>query len=1116
MERTGHLTLVRDGVVEHLRNTEDGLQQEWVFSSAPRGSGELVMTLPAKGLTYVGATDKGLHFKDEQTGLGVRYGHAAWVEASGRSTPVLARYVAGALQLRVPEEVVSSSVFPATVAPVISPEFGMDQPVPGRQTSLHEKPAVASNGADSLVVWEDFREGIMQVYGTRVSSSGAVLDSLGLDISRGARSVSDVSVASNGADYLVAWTERTESTTRAMAARVTGGGGLPDTAPFILTQQNSYSPAVTSNGTAYFVTWIGTGGVFGSRVTSAGEVEDPMGIAISTSAGAKSQPAAASNGTDYFVVWEDERNDGVGDIFGARVSGLGVVLDAQGIALATGTHSQRTPSVASNGSDYLVAWKDTVNIDESDIFGTRVTSTGAVLDGPGFEISTAEKMQANPSVASNGEDYFVVWTDNRSGYNGLRGTRVTNGGTVVDVAGQELSPSGDSPAVAFNGTDYFIAWESGWDAFGMRVTQAGGILDSTGIILALAASTQTAPVVASNGTDFLVVWYDRRNLGESIVGVRVDPLGEVLDPSGLEIALGTADGMAYFRPTVASNGTDYLVGWVGYGHSQGRIFGTRITRTGEVVKPGGLPLSPASLGSATSPKLASNGTDYLLVFEASEEQWTPRFLAGVRVSGAGVALDASAFLITPSLGEYGTHAVASNGKDYLVAWSANGSSDWDIHASRVTSTGAVLDPAGLIISAERYNQRFPSVASNGTDYLVAWAGFSGRNIPHIYGARVTSGGARLDPAGFVIATEHYQRHPSVASMGTEYLVAWQDNVVNSPDSNVYGARVTSAGIVREPQGFVIAGSTDNEETPAVVFLGTGRTALVAYPHDDRTAPYWGYRIRGRLVTFNDNRPPAAVGQSVSTPVETPLPLTLQGTDPDGQSVTYQLLTQPQHGTLTGFGANPTYQPAARYSGPDSFSFRVSDGEFFSAAATVSIQVTNIHHPPSAPVLIAPEADAHLTGGLVTFRWDASTDAEGDALAYDLEILQGGTRLRLYRTAETARTLAANEALAVGSYSWRVSAVDAQGASSAPSPERGFSVVDEAPQDGGSGTDGGEPDGGSTAGTEDAGVPDAGAPVDETPEPASGCGCNPVAGSTPTAPLFLAALGVWVRWSRRRR
>jgi hypothetical protein len=67
-------------------------------------------------------------------------------------------------------------------------------------------------------------------------------------------------------------------------------------------------------------------------------------------------------------------------------------------------------------------------------------------------------------------------------------------------------------------------------------------------------------------------------------------------------------------------------------------------------------------------------------------------------------------------------------------------------------------------------------------------------------------------------------------------------------------------------------------------------------------------------------------------------LTLTGTDPDGDALTYAIVDQPTHGTLSGTAPEVTYTPDAGYTGADSFTFTVSDGEFTSDPATISIDV----------------------------------------------------------------------------------------------------------------------------------------------------------------------------------
>lgn len=93
-----------------------------------------------------------------------------------------------------------------------------------------------------------------------------------------------------------------------------------------------------------------------------------------------------------------------------------------------------------------------------------------------------------------------------------------------------------------------------------------------------------------------------------------------------------------------------------------------------------------------------------------------------------------------------------------------------------------------------------------------------------------------------------------------------------------------------------------------------------------------------VVAYLVNQPPVANAQLVTTSADDAKSIVLTGNDPEGSALSYALVTQPSHGTLTGSAPNLTYTPVAGYYGPDAFTFRVNDGAVNSQPATVSITV----------------------------------------------------------------------------------------------------------------------------------------------------------------------------------
>ena len=94
-----------------------------------------------------------------------------------------------------------------------------------------------------------------------------------------------------------------------------------------------------------------------------------------------------------------------------------------------------------------------------------------------------------------------------------------------------------------------------------------------------------------------------------------------------------------------------------------------------------------------------------------------------------------------------------------------------------------------------------------------------------------------------------------------------------------------------------------------------------------------------------NDPPVANDCSVTIQEDTLTPITLSGSDLDGDSLTYCVLTGPCDGCLSGTAPNLVYTPEANFSGSDSFTFEVNDGTVYSAVATVSITVAAVNDPP---------------------------------------------------------------------------------------------------------------------------------------------------------------------------
>ena len=264
--------------------------------------------------------------------------------------------------------------------------------------------------------------------------------------------------------------------------------------------EDELGAAVAYGGGAFVVTWgkvdsyTGREDVYAARVTSSGEVLDPAGVPIAVAPWTKSSIDIASDGASFLIVWSDLRS-GEPDVFGTRVGPDLTVLDPDNLVISMGADRQSSPNVAFTGSQYLVVWGDRRESAAGDIYGTRVSVTGEVLDPLGLKISDAPNAVQYLGLAGAGGIGLVVWQDARSA--------------------------------------------SADEIYATRVAEDGSVLDPAGFVVSTAPADQGDPAVTVEGDLFLTTWRDCRGDPCQILAARVGADGSVLDPVPERI---TADG----------------------------------------------------------------------------------------------------------------------------------------------------------------------------------------------------------------------------------------------------------------------------------------------------------------------------------------------------------------------------------------------------------------------------------------------------------------------------------------------------------------------------------------------------------------------------------------------
>ncbi len=540
-----------------------------------------------------------------------------------------------------------------------------------------------------------------------------------------------------------------------------------------------------------------------SRVATQGSLWD-----AARSSFALAQRQSPARGSRHNRAWFRSTRNRSG-IMGAQVCGARpadqFMVDTA-INYGSASTQQCNPSVAFDGSNYLVAWTDYLDtLFNVGVRAARVTPEGALLDPEGIMIDSLDGL--DPVIGFDGTNYLVVnW-----GWD-IHGFRVSPTGEVLDSMAIVISSSGGwQKALAFDGTNYLVVWEDYRDSvsqvYGARVTPAGAVLDTAGIAIGVGPHRLACPAVTFDGTNFLVVWEACDSANPYVGGTRVSPAGQVLDSAFVVDSASQLDD--WYGPTATSDGTNSLVVWHDF------TLGMRaalVASDGSVVD-SGITIAPADVGYAGHAALY-DGTDFLVTWKA----WSPvDGILASRVSRAGVPLDTPGMYVSaPAHAFTDNPAVAFDGNRYFVAWDDDRTYCPNIYGARLTRQLDMLDTTGLGISRGVNAQRWPAAAFDGTNYLVTWT--DNRNMTGaIYGARVSSTGANLDPAGIPICTLGFRRdYSAVAFDGMNYLVAWSDGRRND-SADIYAARVTPDGNVLDPQGIPIAVGGETHMLPAVAF-----------------------------------------------------------------------------------------------------------------------------------------------------------------------------------------------------------------------------------------------------------------------------------------------------------
>lgn len=488
--------------------------------------------------------------------------------------------------------------------------------------------------------------------------------------------------------------------------------------------------------------------------------------------------------------------------------------------------AQRGPRIATDGTNFLVAWYDD-RLPDVPLYVTLVGPDGKPLrSGPIRLPNAAVDVSGHYLVTWTGEVYLVFWMD--YGNRTLKWVRVDRDGRVLDdqpraiagittphnaatIDGRTLVTfTGDHPETRLYGQ--FI------DAHG---TAAGARLT-----FPHAGRSDWWPQVVTNGETFYVVWTRFRGTRNDIVGITVSRDGQL----GTERVIGPGDGIA-----LASNGETYLLTY-GINGNENAIVAEQLDATGATLTRTVYPTTRSYAAAA----LAPSGSGYLLA-TLDQNGAEVRVLDATGRETGRMPLAANHLSTT-------TLALASHATATIAVW--NEDSDLLPSGSDVFATVVDAQQERVLMSEAAARQTSLRVATDGNAFLGAW--LETRERPELRAGRISASGAPLDGEGIVIA-EHVDEPPALIFDGANYVLAW---IEKKPSGvcTVRAARITREGLNLDGSGRLLSQTCANS-----IALGTNGSESLFVRDETTSSKLLAHRLERDLAMGDAIQLPSRFG-----------------------------------------------------------------------------------------------------------------------------------------------------------------------------------------------------------------------------------------------------------------
>ena len=423
---------------------------------------------------------------------------------------------------------------------------------------------------------------------------------------------------------------------------------------------------------------------------------------------------------NFVIVWNDYRS-GNKDIYGQLYNATGVPIDTNFLINDDGGAYYQNDVYCSMDSagNFVVVWLD-LRDGPYRIYGQIYDTTGTpVGSNIRLDENTGPGYQYNPSVSTNGNQFIVAWEDSRNDRSiykrrfAMDGTPVTGETEVNDVNGTRRQ---DYPSVDMNiNGNGVIVWRDYREPQGIYFAMLNSNGDTTGGNKWVATGYGYPGLSVNNNGSFIITYDYNQNIYFRMYSSSGDTIGPI------KIVNDTTYGSRDYPNIDADSANNFVISWYDYRNGNSDIYAQKFTSTGDTI-----------------------GTNFLV----NDDVGTPN--------------------------QYQPDVCVSPGGKFLIVWYDNRNGNYDIYGQLYDATGATIGTNTLINddggTAHQYYPR-AGVLPDGR-FIVVWQDY--RTPLGIYGQIIDSNGSPVGTNFMISETSGWL--PSIAvNPNGGYVVTWKDS-----------------------------------------------------------------------------------------------------------------------------------------------------------------------------------------------------------------------------------------------------------------------------------------------------------------------------------------------------